>query len=90
MSDIAIAGNGCRFGGFGIATGTWLAAEGARRLLTVGRSGAATPAAHRQLAGPRTAGVTVLEDRADIADTEAIGRLPARASRVLRGEEARS
>src|SRR5690606_19396600 len=38
------------FGGFGMATGNWLVAKGARRLVLVGRSGAATPAARRQLA----------------------------------------
>ncbi|NKY54665.1 type I polyketide synthase [Nocardia flavorosea] len=67
------------FGGFGMATGTWLVAKGARRLVLVGRSGAATPAARRQLAAWRAAEVTVIEERADIADAAAVTALVARA-----------
>ncbi|MEV0366079.1 type I polyketide synthase [Nocardia fusca] len=67
------------FGGFGMATGTWLIAKGARRLVLLGRSGAATPAARQQLAAWRAAEITVLEERADITDTDAVAAVVARA-----------
>lgn len=67
------------FGGFGMATGTWLIAKGARRLVLVGRSGATTAAARQQLAAWRAAEVTVLEERADITDESAVAAVMTRA-----------
>lgn len=67
------------FGGFGMATGTWLVSKGARRLVLIGRSGASTPAARQQLAAWRAAEVTVLEERADITDAEAVTAVVSRA-----------
>ncbi|NUP27210.1 MAG: SDR family NAD(P)-dependent oxidoreductase [Nocardia sp.] len=67
------------FGGFGMATGTWLVAKGARRLVLVGRSGAATAAARQQLAIWRAADVTVIEEHADITDPEAVAAVIGRA-----------
>ncbi|MGY1876155.1 MULTISPECIES: type I polyketide synthase [Nocardia] len=63
------------FGGFGLATARWLAAEGARTLVLVGRSGASTPQAQAQVAAFTAAGVTVLEERVDIADYAATAAL---------------
>ncbi|MGW0177994.1 type I polyketide synthase [Nocardia sp. NPDC003345] len=67
------------FGGFGMATGTWLVSKGARRLVLIGRSGASTPAARQQLAAWRAAEVTVLEERADITDVAAVTAVVSRA-----------
>ncbi|MEU4311768.1 SDR family NAD(P)-dependent oxidoreductase [Nocardia sp. NPDC024068] len=67
------------FGGFGMATGTWLVSKGARRLVLLGRSGASTPAARQQLAAWRAAEVTVIEERADIADAAALTAVVGRA-----------
>ncbi|WP_280500644.1 type I polyketide synthase [Nocardia farcinica] len=67
------------FGGFGLATARWLIGKGARRLMLVGRSGAATPAAKQQIAAWAALGVTVLEERADVADRAAVAGIVARA-----------
>ncbi|MEV3962545.1 SDR family NAD(P)-dependent oxidoreductase [Nocardia sp. NPDC050193] len=67
------------FGGFGMATGSWLIAKGARRLVLLGRGGATTPAARQQLAAWRAAEVTVIEERADITDADAVAAVVARA-----------
>ncbi|WP_067855432.1 type I polyketide synthase [Nocardia shimofusensis] len=67
------------FGGFGMAIGRWLALRGARRLVLVGRSGANTEEARRQLEAWHTAGVEVLEEKADVTDPEAIAAIVARA-----------
>ncbi|MBF6468391.1 SDR family NAD(P)-dependent oxidoreductase [Nocardia beijingensis] len=75
------------FGGFGAATARWLVAEGARKLVLVGRSGAATPQARDQVAAFTAAGVTVIEERVDVADYAATAALVDRIRSVgpLRG-----
>ncbi|MBL1074715.1 SDR family NAD(P)-dependent oxidoreductase [Nocardia sp. 2] len=67
------------FGGFGLATGRWLVSKGARRLVLVGRSGAATTAARQQIAAWRTLGVTVIEETADVTDAAAVADVVTRA-----------
>ncbi|WP_030519445.1 type I polyketide synthase [Nocardia rhamnosiphila] len=67
------------FGGFGMAIGRWLTLRGARRLVLVGRSGASTEEARRQLEAWRTAGVEVIEERADVTDPVAIAAIVDRA-----------
>ncbi|WP_109526998.1 type I polyketide synthase [Nocardia aurea] len=67
------------FGGFGLATGRWLVSKGARRLVLVGRSGANNDAARQQLAAWRAGGVEIVEELADIADTEAVAAIVERA-----------
>jgi acyl transferase domain-containing protein/NADPH:quinone reductase-like Zn-dependent oxidoreductase len=56
------------FGAFGMATAKWLASRGARHLVLVGRRGASTAAACRQLESLRADGVKVMEQRADVAN----------------------
>ncbi|MBH0778410.1 type I polyketide synthase [Nocardia bovistercoris] len=76
------------FGGFGMATGRWLVGKGARRLVLLGRSGAVDDAAKRQIEAWRAGGVEVVEERADVADAEAVAAVVARAhtaDRPLRG-----
>ncbi|MGV9675840.1 type I polyketide synthase [Nocardia sp. NPDC003482] len=76
------------FGGFGMAMGRWLVLRGARRLVLLGRGGASTEEARRQLEAWRTIGVEVIEERADVTDPEAIAAIVARAhtaERPLRG-----
>ncbi|WP_063022674.1 type I polyketide synthase [Nocardia niwae] len=75
------------FGGFGSATARWLVAEGARKLVLVGRSGASTPQARAQVAAFIAAGVTVIEERVDVADYAATAALVDRIRSVapLRG-----
>ncbi|MFC6010851.1 type I polyketide synthase [Nocardia lasii] len=76
------------FGGFGMAIGRWLALRGARRLVLVGRSGASTDTARRQLEVWRALGIEVIEELADVTDTAAIAAIVARAHRAdhpLRG-----
>ncbi|MGV9411049.1 type I polyketide synthase [Nocardia sp. NPDC003693] len=67
------------FGGFGLTTGRWLVGRGARRLMLVGRSGAATAAARQQIAAWRALGVEVLEESADVTDFAAVAGFIARA-----------
>ena len=67
------------FGGFGMATGRWLVLRGARRLVLLGRSCASTEEARRQLEAWRTIGVEVIEERADVADADAVAEVVARA-----------
>ncbi|GEM31393.1 putative polyketide synthase [Nocardia neocaledoniensis NBRC 108232] len=76
------------FGGFGMAIGRWLALRGARRLVLVGRGGARTEEARRQLEAWRTVGVEVVEELADVTDAAAVAGVIARANdpqRPLRG-----
>ncbi|MGW4717165.1 SDR family NAD(P)-dependent oxidoreductase [Nocardia sp. NPDC004260] len=75
------------FGGFGLATARWLVAEGARKLVLVGRGGASTPQARQQVAAFTAAGVAVLEERVDVADYAATAALVDRIRSVapLRG-----
>ncbi|GAB2657145.1 type I polyketide synthase [Nocardia goodfellowii] len=76
------------FGGFGLAIGRWLTVRGARRLVLVGRSGASTEDARRQLEAWHAAGVEVVQEQADVTDPEAIAAIVGRADlpdRPLRG-----
>ena len=67
------------FGGFGLETARWLAAKGARNIMLIGRSGAASPGGARG-AGRRSRpqGVRVRAEALDIADKAALSRLFAR------------
>ncbi|OQS16150.1 polyketide synthase [Nocardia donostiensis] len=79
ISDIAsylITGG---FGGFGLAIGRWLTLRGARRLVLLGRRGATTEEARRQLEAWRTVGVEVVEELVDVTDAAAIAEVVARA-----------
>lgn len=67
------------FGGFGMATGRWLVLRGARRLVLLGRSGATTEEARRQLEAWRTIGVEVIEELVDVTDADAVAAVVARA-----------
>ncbi|MFC9963322.1 type I polyketide synthase [Nocardia ignorata] len=67
------------FGGFGMAIGRWLAMRGARRLVLVGRSGASTDTAKRQLEVWRSIGIEVVEELADVTDAAAVAAIIARA-----------
>ncbi|WP_460699021.1 type I polyketide synthase [Nocardia thraciensis] len=67
------------FGGFGLATGRWLALRGARRLVLLGRGGPATEEARRQLEAWRTVGIEVVEERVDVTDAAAVAEVVARA-----------
>ncbi|GAB2515371.1 type I polyketide synthase [Nocardia heshunensis] len=60
------------FGSFGLATARWLVREGARHLVLVGRSGAASEVAAQQLREFRAAGITVIEECLDISDPSAV------------------
>ena len=63
------------FGAFGLATARWLASEGARHLVLVGRRGASSPSAKAQVQALAAAGVEVTEGVADIADLGEVQRL---------------
>ncbi|MFI6871647.1 SDR family NAD(P)-dependent oxidoreductase [Nocardia sp. NPDC050406] len=67
------------FGAFGLATGRWLVDRGARHLVLVGRRGAASDQARRQLTAWRDQGVEVTIERADITDPEAVAAVVLRA-----------
>ncbi len=71
------------FGGFGLETARWLAAKGARNIMLVGRSGAASPAAREALAALAAQGVRVRAEALDIADKAATQRLFARFGKDL-------
>ncbi len=71
------------FGGFGLETARWLAGKGAKHLLLVGRSGAASPAAQQLLAELASGGVDVRAESMDIADRGAVQRLFARFGKDL-------
>ncbi len=64
---------GC--GGFGLATAGWLAECGARHLVLVGRSGAASPEAREALASLAARGVNVHAEALDVADAAAVEKL---------------
>jgi len=53
-------------GGFGLATAEWLAANGARHLVLVGRSGEITGNAAAAITGMEARGVPVVVSRADV------------------------
>lgn len=63
------------FGGFGLATARWLAERGARHIVLVGRSGAATIEAKEALVDLAAAGVEVHSAALDVADAAAISGL---------------
>ncbi|WP_278265369.1 type I polyketide synthase [Nocardia sp. AG03] len=67
------------FGGFGLAIGRWLTLRGARRLVLLGRRGATTAQARRQIEAWRTMGVEIVEELADVTDAEAVAAVVARA-----------
>ncbi len=71
------------FGGFGLETARWLAAKGARNIMLVGRSGAASPAAREALASLAAQGVRVRAEALDIADKAAVNRLFCRFGKEL-------
>lgn len=76
------------YGGFGLATGRWLVRRGARHLILVGRSGATTEIARKQLEQWRTAGIEITEELLDVTDQSAVTALVRRshtAERPLRG-----
>ena len=60
------------FGGFGLKVVEWMAEEGARNLVLVGRSGAATDEAKTILEGLEAQGVTVLPAAMDVSDENAL------------------
>jgi NAD(P)-dependent dehydrogenase (short-subunit alcohol dehydrogenase family)/acyl carrier protein len=59
-------------GGFGLETARWLVDRGARHLVLVGRSGAATEAAQQALSGFRARGVNVRAASCDVSDENAL------------------
>nr|VFK54053.1 MAG: myxalamid-type polyketide synthase MxaB [Candidatus Kentron sp. TUN] len=63
------------FGGFGITLAFWLAAQGAKSLVLVGRRGAATPEAQYALKGLEAKGVSVWAAAADVGKEEDVQRL---------------
>nr|VFK16904.1 MAG: Phosphopantetheine attachment site [Candidatus Kentron sp. LFY] len=63
------------FGGFGITLAFWLAAQGAKSLVLVGRRGAATPEAKYALKGLEAKGVSVWGASADVGKEEDVERL---------------
>ncbi|MFI6955827.1 SDR family NAD(P)-dependent oxidoreductase [Nocardia sp. NPDC050408] len=67
------------FGGFGMATGRWLVLRGARRLVLLGRGGASSDQARRQLGAWRTVGIEVIEELVDVTDADAVADVVARA-----------
>jgi acyl transferase domain-containing protein/NADPH:quinone reductase-like Zn-dependent oxidoreductase/SAM-dependent methyltransferase/NAD(P)-dependent dehydrogenase (short-subunit alcohol dehydrogenase family)/acyl carrier protein len=68
-------------GGLGRALASWLVEEGARDLVLIGRSGAASSAAQADVERLREAGVTVRVIAADISDEAALHRQLARVRR---------
>lgn len=60
------------FGGVGLATAQWLADCGARKLVLVGRSGAATEEARSAVRKLETQGVEVLVENGDVASADAV------------------
>ncbi|MEU1546923.1 SDR family NAD(P)-dependent oxidoreductase [Nocardia sp. NPDC005745] len=69
------------FGGFGLAIGRWLVGKGVRRLTLLGRGGATTEEARKQLAVWEQQGVEVTTELVDVTDPEAVGAVIARAHR---------
>jgi malonyl CoA-acyl carrier protein transacylase/NAD(P)-dependent dehydrogenase (short-subunit alcohol dehydrogenase family)/acyl carrier protein len=75
------------FGGFGMAAAGYLIAQGARYVVLIGRSGAASDEVKRRLAQWRAQGITIREVLLDITDHEAVDALFAQlsAEREVRG-----
>ncbi|WP_027967632.1 type I polyketide synthase [Halomonas halocynthiae] len=61
--------------GFGLKTAQWLASRGARQLILVGRSGAASDAAKAAVAELEAQGVQVIAAACDITDCQALSTL---------------
>jgi myxalamid-type polyketide synthase MxaE and MxaD len=59
-------------GGLGLAAARWLVGAGARHIVLVGRTGAATPAQADAVAALRARGAEVTVARADVADIAAV------------------
>lgn len=75
-------------GGFGLKSARWLASRGARRLVLVGRSGAASDEAKAGVAELEAMGVEVMAAACDITDRDALAELLDEARRrfgALRG-----
>ncbi|MGM1052655.1 MAG: SDR family NAD(P)-dependent oxidoreductase [Pseudomonadota bacterium] len=70
-------------GGFGLKTAGWLADRGARQLILVGRSGAASDEAQAGVAELEARGVTVVAAACDITDRRALAELLARCRESL-------
>lgn len=69
--------------GFGLETARWLVERGARHLVLVGRSGAASPAAAAFLTESLAAGAAVRAEAVDVADRAAVGALFAKIGREM-------
>ena len=63
------------FGGFGLEAARWLADRGARHLVMLGRSGAATAEAKAALADLTGRGIRVIAEACDVADLRAVEKL---------------
>jgi acyl transferase domain-containing protein/thioesterase domain-containing protein/NAD(P)-dependent dehydrogenase (short-subunit alcohol dehydrogenase family)/acyl carrier protein len=70
-------------GGFGLATARRLVAWGARHLILVGRTGAATQEAVAAVRELEAAGARVVVERADVADAAALAAVLERAAKTL-------
>lgn len=71
------------FGGFGLATARWLAANGARSIVLIGRSGAASEEARSAVADLTAQGADIIEAAVDVADRKAMQSLFVRFGRDL-------
>jgi NADPH:quinone reductase-like Zn-dependent oxidoreductase/SAM-dependent methyltransferase/aryl carrier-like protein len=67
--------------GFGLSTAKWLAEQGAKHLVLVGRRGAVSPEAIEELAELREAGTEVHAVAADVADAQQMQKLLTRFGR---------
>ena len=63
------------FGGFGLETARWLVERGARHLVLVGRSGAASAEARALVEDLAGSGVKVLADPCDVSDMRSVEKL---------------
>ncbi len=71
------------FGGFGLETAKWLVERGAKSLVLIGRSGAASSEAKETLAKFRKRGVRVLEAATDVSDINALENLFAKIGKSM-------
>lgn len=71
------------FGGFGSEVAYWLARQGAKHLILVGRRGAAGKSAQMIMKKLHDMGVNVMAAAADIADAEQVSRLLAQIDKVM-------
>jgi epothilone polyketide synthase D len=87
-ADLPVTANGSYLltgglGGFGMATARRLVEWGARHLILIGRSGAATPEAVAGVRELEAAGARVVVERADVADADALAAVLKRAAETL-------